>query len=1188
MMRKNMILAFLTSCFLMGSLPAMAQGEDEQVADHLGQALITNASQLSSNASDEIEGLHIEWLIDQNTETFWHADWHGKVAAPYYLEIAFPEPLDGYYAFQIGRRMGKDNCHPTKMRVEESADGNTWTTVKNLELPYTQPGEIICSDIFRVKNSRHLRFICTATNTNTTTWHASEFQVYSMDDSPFAVNKAFLDFFQAYEEYYWETKPLNMGTGFGQYSDSESYDTFRNLMEQAYQIIDKTVERPTDAELLSLMDQIEAAYKRILASEVLYSFPNGYYRIMTGLKYYTEEETGEVDLDGNPIKKKTFHDNALYSTLDGWAWWGRKDNQDCRQVWRLDMQDGNVKMVNVATDMQLAGLKDGAMSMSAQVDTLMGFDYVGTENEHDIFYIRFASTPRDLTSQGSPYLHQWYHGRGAGTGHTLCMWQPTWNKGEEYVSDKGTSEYYLEAVSEEEVQQLIEAFAVYKDHDKMVVNYKDYIAKAKPLLETAYDIHHAYEADTLKPQITSTTQFSSLWTEPNEGSFDYILDGNATTFWHSRWSANKATGPHQASFEITVEEPLIGQFHTYVLRRSGPTMNHITKMSLYGSNDPDALAETQDTKWELICDNVSTPWSSGQKDVYSQMFYINKPYKYLRFYEENTAGTDQTAYTGCSHYATFQIYATHKKHTTQFEAMGEKGAALAAIVDAYPTQDMATLTAEQYNALVKAYQDFAEILVDPAPLRNAINAQQKTTKGLLVGQNPGCWTGDAEATALDALLAQAKQYDATGAFTQEQTDAFISGLTRAGKDFYAAAIPVDSRKWYYLHFDSEANFEANGWSKVSATQQESNLFDNYVAAGERTETEAHTLGNADIKEGASMYYFKKEMIENDEAAQFRFIQLTDTTYAIQNRASGLFIHRNLINGSGGITLQMTPSAFTITPIGYGQHILSMTGLDGTKPSNPNLNAWAHSVASLLATWSDINPGCNSHFLIEPVEDVTTDYSPGIERERLVGEITPMCFPSPMRVDGADLYKPLGCFRKDDTEYIALSLMDNDVPAGQPFFCVAEGTYDGVTTEKITFYPGSQLISRPDSINGLIGTFEITWLGTGYIYFTENHSATIEGTDTGRNYGVPANSAYFKYGYAFLPEGEAYDMAIQIGGKYTDFEDHIDMHQAMDDLSRPGTVYDLSGRIVRRNATFSDLRALGTGLYILNGRKVIVK
>ena len=49
--------------------------------------LITNANQLSSNASDWQEGQHIEYLIDNDANTFWHSDWHNQVTDPHYIQV---------------------------------------------------------------------------------------------------------------------------------------------------------------------------------------------------------------------------------------------------------------------------------------------------------------------------------------------------------------------------------------------------------------------------------------------------------------------------------------------------------------------------------------------------------------------------------------------------------------------------------------------------------------------------------------------------------------------------------------------------------------------------------------------------------------------------------------------------------------------------------------------------------------------------------------------------------------------------------------------------------------------------------------------------------------------------------------------------------------------------------------------
>ena len=91
--------------------------------------------------------------------------------------------------------------------------------------------------------------------------------------------------------------------------------------------------------------------------------------------------------------------------------------------------------------------------LSEENNRLMGFDYAGTENGHDVIAIRFANYPTDLN--GGTYIHQMGHQRGAGKGpQKLGTWKSTWNMGDEYISDKGTSEWYLERVPDEEAQTL--------------------------------------------------------------------------------------------------------------------------------------------------------------------------------------------------------------------------------------------------------------------------------------------------------------------------------------------------------------------------------------------------------------------------------------------------------------------------------------------------------------------------------------------------------------------------------------------------------------------------------------------------------------------------------------------------------------------------------------------------------------
>lgn len=1187
--RGRKLLFCAVMAMLAGMQPASAQFDAAANGFDPDGKLITDPTQLSSPASDEAEGKNIEWLIDDNIQTFWHSDWHGKVQGEHYVQVDLPEETKGFYQLVFGRRNSSNTCQCTSMRVEESADGNTWTTAATLSLPWNgdqDQGTYVISDIFRLKGAGHLRLTSKSTNTGTATWHCAELQLYPANEEE-ALAEAINILLMQYDKYMpGYPEELSIGTAFGQYSDTEAWADFQADIMAAMDLAARLDggETPPEAEVMAVVDKTEADYARLMASLVRFSMDEGYYRIVGNLPYYREVETGETDLDGNPVTERRYYDIAMLGTLEGWCQWDAKDDTDARQLWRLGMEGQDVRMVNAGTGMTCVRTVDnGDIQMEEGADKLFGFDYVGTQDGRDVVYIRFAEHQSGYDGTTSVYFHQRGHEKGAGKGpQRLCLWQATWNKGVAYTDDKGTSEWYLEPVGDEEAQQILEAYDLVKNHDKLVLGYQDYIAKARTALDMAYDLTYTHEADTDSPTITSTSQFHSLWTEPNEGSLDNLLDGDANTFWHSRWSGGKATGPHQASIDVSFDEPLSGVYQLYVLRRN-TNNDHITRTSLYGTNDDNALYEEQDTNWELICDNVSTPWTDGQKDVYSTPFTVSKPYRHLRFYEEDANGKDNWHYTNCGHYATFQIYPSRKAMPSQFDCMGEAGTALAAIVDAYPAMDLEALTVDDYNALVKAYEDFTAILVNPQELRDAIAANGKYTDYVIVGEAPGFWTSDEPAAALESLLAEAGAYDRSGRYTQEQTDRYVTGIREARENIFGTALGVDPGKWYHLQFDTEENFDAYGWSK--GTTFDGRLFGQRVAAGSRTDNIGTVLPSGDIVPGAALYYFDDTDVSNEEASQFRFVPLNDSTFAIQNRASGLYIHRNTLVESGGISLEWSPSAFTVKPIGYGQNILYMTDIDGTPVSKPHLNAWGADY-SLVATWDDSHPGCNSHYLIAPVEDVDPDsYMPVMKLDRPVGGIVPLCYPADITTESSHMYVPVGCFDEDGGSYLALRNADGGVGAGVPFFLIPEGTYDGETAEAIELYPGSGMTSEPGSAGGLVGVFKDTWIGTGYVTFSGNEAKGVEGKDTGRNYCVPANTAYLRYGDVMLPEGEEYDIAIQVNGK---FDDWTGIGGALDNVAREGAVYTLSGRLVSRKATLGDIRKMGRGIYIINGTKVLVR
>ena len=98
-------------------------------------ALITSEGQLSSNASDPVEGT-IANLIDGDNATFYSTSWHESVdpGEPHYLEVRLNESVQNKVAVYWHKREGNHANRPAKISIKGSNDGQSWTEAAVLPL----------------------------------------------------------------------------------------------------------------------------------------------------------------------------------------------------------------------------------------------------------------------------------------------------------------------------------------------------------------------------------------------------------------------------------------------------------------------------------------------------------------------------------------------------------------------------------------------------------------------------------------------------------------------------------------------------------------------------------------------------------------------------------------------------------------------------------------------------------------------------------------------------------------------------------------------------------------------------------------------------------------------------------------------------------------------------------------------
>ncbi len=176
-MKNTQLLSLLLFLLPVGNLQS-------QSLDDMPRPLITSAAQLNSPFGDYQEGTNIEYLIDNNTETFWHTDWHNQTAGDFHwVQVEFDEAVSGLMHFYMHRR-NSSNDHPTQVEITASADGTEWLVIDTLDMPYGGFAGVTSSPFVVREPAHYIRITVTdcAGAGFRKFWHAAEIQLYHISD----------------------------------------------------------------------------------------------------------------------------------------------------------------------------------------------------------------------------------------------------------------------------------------------------------------------------------------------------------------------------------------------------------------------------------------------------------------------------------------------------------------------------------------------------------------------------------------------------------------------------------------------------------------------------------------------------------------------------------------------------------------------------------------------------------------------------------------------------------------------------------------------------------------------------------------------------------------------------------------------------------------------------------------------
>lgn len=995
-----------------------------------------------------------------------------------------------------------------------------------------------------------------------------------------------------YEQYIDGRESLDLGPEIGQYNVTEDeYNGWKAHVQKVYDVLDGKYADITNEEIQAELDAIDEGWTYIQSKLVKLVIADGNYRIVSAMAWTNTTVVGKDPETEEDITEETHPTKAMYATLDTkLAKWDDMDETDCRYLWKLtNVGEDSIRVMNIATDGIIATCpQSNNATLDPASDVTMQFHFI-RRNEDGKLVLSFQIQGGNQYS----FLHCGGHGGGKGKNGNIVGW----------TSGADASNWILEPVDDETVAKLIEDYAPYKNHEQLVLNYQALQAKGDSAIIASKD--QTYAITRGEGLLTSGEQFSSPFTcsEDEEGtagsSFNNLFDGDNSTYWHSTWSGGSVAA-HSHYFNVSLEEAVSEgtMLQAYIYRRNVAN-DHITAMTVYGSNDASALDDTTEDSWTRL-DSINTPWTSGQNDVTSELFNA-AGYQYLRFYIDNTAGSGISETRGYAHMAQFQLYPATIDGNTQYSQMGEVKTNLEAALAKAAEVDTDELTVDEYKELQAAVNAFLEALVDPSELASTIEANKDAAQYVVTGTNPGQWAEGSNGDALNKLIVEAKAYLKSGAYTHEKTDGYIAQITETATGIMASANKVEAGKWYSIRFDSEENYDKYGWSKGNVVNETlGDLYNTRLAPANVISDDSGSGLDGfgalnEVGMDQALRFMNSDDIRNNDQIAFRFVAVGDTAYYIQHK-SGLYVAA--MRRSNNLTLGLTPGLFDVRAVGLGKVLIHARSLKGEELYDSPIYLHAQNDGHSLVTWNAEEVGSNSALFIEPVSDFGEgeDVAESINVEVVPNSMKIWCYAAGFKVQEGQLYEYKGSSIGDDEISLAFNEVSEAKP-GQPVLYVngvlkdfnkeAEPENESLTVTSTEF------AAEPDSVGGIHGRYTYLWVDPDYVVAVAGGVPAREGnvfeeangedgTDCSRD--ISAHSGYIIPAENVIDNFNASDYSLV----FTFKKGANAIENVKDAIQKGGDIYSLDGKLLKKNGTLNDVKALGHGLYIIGNVKVSVK
>ena len=1027
---------------------------------------------------------------------------------------------------------------------------------------------------------------------------------------------------------------------------------------------------PTPEDIKAFNDKYAAAWNHMIENKVplaMTGIEPGYYTFNSCLfwyttkndtVFYTQAECDSINSDSKNLADSTFvpvtvesvkdvnslqvaaPKKSLYSKFDAgtahdWAAWGTLE-PNAAFLWKVEAVEGKpteYRMINMWSGKTHISIGQSSNSRLELNDTAtVCFDwrndkeavkYADAEgNEVADTVVSFNIRSSKQAENAYNYMHCGGHSGGAGTGSWIVGW-----------ADDGATRWYMTPVDEATANQWIADAEKPKKLTAMMTKADSIVSAFPAQLKIAKDM--------MEEVVTDFTQFSSPYSTNDAQSIPsgkkvtyFLIDGNPNTYWHSRWEDGSAEMMvHYLQIDAT--EPLEGEYYVKMTRR--PVQNdHPTKFVVVGYDTDDSTLGLEDG---VQLAELDMPISSNNETLLSDTFAISGS-RYIRLYVAETctaAGEESNrGYWHASELNILNANPAKRYETTQYDSRKALADALSAAIAAWEEKGFAEDSLEllddetfnaAYNALVAAAEAWGAVYVDPAALRAAIAAAPANNL-FVTGNNPGQWKEGVATPA--AVVEAAEAYNASGAYTPAKSEEHIAAIAKAEADVWAAANKVETGKWYRISFATEEMYDTYNWDKTGskATENEATglttspaLWGKTVAVGEplqiyepyeTEEGEQDTLTIYSFEtsdewyEGNKLGFFEDEEFEEGEDL-FRFIQATDSTYMIQNKATGLFIR-----GGYPVYLSAVPSYFDVKAIGAGANLIGSHNIFGGDEEGYNYLHGERST-NTLTTWDSENLASNSMLFIEEAEAVTEEPATEYTQKLWPGKVYTYTYPVDVTVsEGATAYGAELVVSEEDTTVVLKAFAENKVAKGLPFILVAdlEGEYTTVADRQKAI--AAEIIAESGQYGYNEKALASIMLDEEYAEVTMDHGMEVDTlVQTTLSMRGTLKSATVEAGKGILAKENGFEHAIVnktvsaygawiacdfdpesadvLGSISIKVEGEIEsgINEVLNKVAQSGKIYNAAGQLVGKG-NINTVNNLPAGIYVVNGVKVIKK